>query len=274
MAVARGVVQGVNLWLNNPRGPMEASGTSGMKVVPNGGLNCSVLDGWWDEGYDSSLGFVIGDRSQPYDEGQQDWLDSKALYGVLESEVVPCFYERSSNGWQTALLKMVKQLIKHFAPFFSTSRMVFDYATKFYMPAAHGYQSLTANNLAGVKAALDYKQRVRAAWGQVQIVRVSHDNGQTKCLGGELNVTADIALGPLSPDDVSVQLVIGKIGSNRDLVATEVKTMKLSGQRDNVHTFEGNIICDLAGHHGYTVRVVPHNDNIVVAHELPLVRWE
>jgi len=274
MAVARAMVQGVDVWLNNPRRPMEASGTSGMKVVPNGGLNCSILDGWWDEGYDPSLGFTIGDRSQPYDEGQQDWLDSKALYGVLESEVVPCFYERSSNGLPAAWLKMVKQSIKHLAPFFSTSRMVHDYATKFYMPAAQGYQKLTANNLAGVKSALDYKQRVKSAWSQVQIVGVSHSDGQTKCLGGDMTVSANVALGSLSPDDVSVQLVIGRIGPNRDLVDTEVKAMKMTGRDNDAYTFEGTILCDRAGHHGYTVRVVPHNDNIVVAHELPLVRWE
>src|SRR5205807_203516 len=92
MGVARAMVQGVDVWLNNPRRPMEASGTSGMKIVPNGGLNCSILDGWWDEGYDPTLGWAIGDRSEPYDEGQQDWMDSKSLYALLENEIAPRFY--------------------------------------------------------------------------------------------------------------------------------------------------------------------------------------
>ena len=274
MAVARAMVQGVDLWLNNPRRPMEASGTSGMKVVPNGGLNCSILDGWWDEAYDPELGWAIGDRSQPQDEGHQDWLDSKALYGVLESEIVPRFYDRSTNGVPTSWLRMVKRSIRQLAPYFSTARMVHDYTTKFYMPAALGYERLVSDGLAGVKAALDYKQRVRAAWGQVKIVDVSHADGQVKSLGGEMCIQARIALGPLAPDDIAVQLVTGKIGANRDLVETEVFTMSHVGSSDAGHLFEISVKCDRAGHHGYTVRVIPSNANIVISHELSLVRWE
>lgn len=274
MAVARAMVQGVDLWLNNPRRPMEASGTSGMKVVPNGGLNCSVLDGWWDEAFDPELGWAIGDRAQPYDEGQQDWLDSKALYGVLESDIIPRFYDRSSNGLPNGWLRMVKRSIKQLAPQFSTARMVHDYATKFYMPAAQGYERLVSDSLAGAKAALDYKQRVRSAWSQVQILNVSQNDGQVKCLGGEIGVSTEIALGPLSVDDVAVQLVAGKIGPNRDLVETEALAMNHVSSTDGSHRFETSIKCDKPGHHGYTVRVIPRNANIVVSHELPLVRWE
>ena len=274
MAVARAMVQGVDLWLNNPRRPMEASGTSGMKVVPNGGLNCSVLDGWWDEAYDHEFGWAIGDRSQPHDEGQQDWLDSKALYGVLESEIVPAFFDRAPNGLPNAWLRKVKASIKTLAPQFSTARMVHDYTTKFYMPAAVGFEHLVSDSLAGAKAALDYKQRVRASWGQVKVVHVSHTDGQVKALGGEICVSADVALGSLSPDDVTVQLVVGKIGPNRDLVETQVLSMNHVGSSESLHKFEGTMKCDRPGHQGYTVRIVPNNANIVVPHELPLVRWE
>ena len=274
MAVARAMVQGVDVWLNNPRRPMEASGTSGMKVVPNGGLNCSVLDGWWDEAYDPEVGWAIGDRSQPYDEGQQDWLDSKALYGVLESEVVPKFYDRGPNGLPSGWLRMVKKSIQRLAPQFSTGRMVHDYAAKFYVPAAAGYERLSSNSLSGAKSALDYKQRVRAAWPQVKVEKVSQSDGQVKSLGGGICVSADVSLGALSPDDVAVQLVVGRIGPNRDLVQTEVLSMKQTGSDGTHHKYETNVKCDVAGHHGYTVRVIPSNPNIVVSHELPLVRWE
>jgi len=274
MAVARAMVQGVDLWLNNPRRRMEASGTSGMKVVPNGGLNCSILDGWWDEGYDPECGWAIGDRSQPFDEGQQDWLDSRALYGVLEGEIIPRFYDRGANGLPQGWLKMVKKSIKTLAPQFSTSRMVHDYATKFYMPAAESYRRLEADGLQGARSALDYKARVRAAWDQVRIVNVSHSNGQVQPIGSELIVRAAVELGSLQPSDVCAEVVVGKIGPNRDLIDTQSTDMAYQGVLDGNHTFEATVMCDRRGYQGYTMRVLPKNDNIVIAHELPLVRWE
>jgi glycogen phosphorylase len=274
MAVARAMVQGVDVWLNNPRRPLEASGTSGMKVVPNGGLNCSVLDGWWDEGHDPELGWAIGDRTPAADEGQQDWLDSKALYGVLESEIIPCYYDRSVNGLPTAWLQMVKKSIRVLAPRFSTARMVHEYATKFYMPAAQSYVRLTGSSLAGVKSALDYKQRVRNAWSHVKVVSVSHSGGQTAPAGSDICIASEVSLGSLATEDVSVQLVVGKIGPNRDLVETDVYPMTHVGTTDSTQRFEATIKCDAPGHRGYTVRVVPNNPNIVVPQELPLVRWE
>lgn len=274
MAVARAMVQGVDLWLNNPRRPLEASGTSGMKVVPNGGLNCSILDGWWDEGFDPALGWAIGDRSTPYDEGQQDWLDSRALYSVLEHEIAPRFYHRVDNGLPLAWLQMVKRSIKQLAPQFSTARMVHDYATKFYMPAAQAYNRLRADSLQPAQQALDYKRRVQSAWPQIRIDRVAHSEGEIRTVGSELCVSADIALGPLSPDDVCVEAVVGKIGPSRDLVDTKAVEMKHVGSQDGMQRFEATLTCETPGYQGYTVRVVPRNDAIVISHELPLVKWE
>src|SRR5579871_4138109 len=131
--VARHLVQGVDVWLNNPRRPMEASGTSGMKVVPNGGLNCSVLDGWWDEGYDPSFGFAIGEPIEMTDAGHQDWLDSRSLYAIIEREIAPKFYHRVDNGLPTSWIAMMKASMKRLAPQFSTLRMVREYAERAYM---------------------------------------------------------------------------------------------------------------------------------------------
>ncbi|MEA2554584.1 MAG: glycogen phosphorylase, partial [Fimbriimonadaceae bacterium] len=260
MAVARAMVQGVDLWLNNPRRPQEASGTSGMKVVPNGGLNCSILDGWWDEGCDAEYGWAIGDRSQPYDEAQQDWLDSKALYGLLEHEIAPRFYHRVDNGLPSAWLQMVKKSIKALAPQFSTARMVRDYTSKSYMPAALRYTRLQEDSLQAAREALEYKQRVQAAWPQVRIEKVTHSNGEVLRVGGEMCVTTEVILGSLSPDEVCVEAVVGKIGPNRDLVDTESVEMKYTGASSFAHLFEATIHCERPGYQGYTVRVLPRND--------------
>ncbi|MBX3112006.1 MAG: alpha-glucan family phosphorylase, partial [Fimbriimonadaceae bacterium] len=147
MHVARRLVQGVDVWLNNPRRPLEASGTSGMKVVPNGGLNCSILDGWWAEGYRKGLGWAIGDESSSPDEGHQDWLDSRALYQLIEQEIAPTFYHRGETGVPVGWVEMMKDSMAELAPTFSTLRMVREYTSRCYMPASQMFNRLVDNGL-------------------------------------------------------------------------------------------------------------------------------
>lgn len=274
MMVARAMVQGVDLWLNNPRRPLEASGTSGMKVVPNGGLNCSILDGWWDEAFDPALGWAIGDRSQPLDEGQQDWLDSRALYSVLEHEIAPRFYHRVDNGVPTAWLDMVRRSIKHMAPEFSTARMVRDYTMTTYMPASNGYSLMESDGLRAAKEALCFKSRVQTAWPQVRIVSVQHTDGEVLAAGKELCVQAEVILGELTDADVKAELVVGKIGPNRDLLEAKSVPMKVKGKQGASTLFEGKWLAERPGYLGFTVRVIPSNPELVVSHELPLMKWE
>jgi starch phosphorylase len=274
MRVARAMVQGVDVWLNNPRRPLEASGTSGMKVVPNGGLNCSILDGWWDEGYQPGNGFKIGERTDSIDPSHQDWLDSRALYSVLEHEVAAKFYNRLDSGLPTAWLQMVRQSIKQLAPFFNTQRMVADYASKFYVSASRANSKLTMDGLKPALEVLTYRDRIRAAWNQVKIQNVTEMNGISHAIGSEFEVKADVALGTLSPDDVRVQVVVGKIGPNRDLLDASVEDMTLDSSQDGTHSYTKKLKCGEQGYRGYTVRVVPHHANMVAEHELSLVRWE
>lgn len=274
MEVARHLVAGVDVWLNNPRRPMEASGTSGMKVVPNGGLNCSVLDGWWDEGYDPSLGFAIGDRSDLPDGGQQDWLDSKSLYAVLENEIAPKFYHRVENGLPSQWLAMVKKSIKTLAPQFSTDRMVSEYAERFYLPASDQYNRLRANGLTSAKEALDWRAKVRQVWPQVGIVKVSDSAARSNPMGGHISVSAIVRLGQLTPSEVRVQALVGRIGPNRELLSPVAHDLEFKEASDGGFVFGGELICDRPGHQGYTVRVVPMHENISVPSELNLVSWE
>lgn len=274
MGVARAMVQGVDVWLNNPRRPNEASGTSGMKVLPNGGLNCSVLDGWWDEAYDPGVGFAIGGRTEYGDEGHQDWLDSRSLYQILESDVAPKFYHRVDSGVPVQWIAMMKKSIAELAPYFSTARMVRDYTQKFYMPAAEAYLRLEANDLAGAKSALEWRDRVKSAWPEVRIVGVSDDAHGKNALGAEFKVTARVRLGRVTPADVAVQAVAGKIGPNRDLIRTDVVDLIPTGRDGEDLVYEGALSCDRIGYCGYTIRIVPRHPDVSVPSELNLVVWE
>ena len=272
--VARHLVQGVDVWLNNPRRPMEASGTSGMKVVPNGGLNCSVLDGWWDEGYDPSLGFAIGEQTEMSDAGHQDWLDSRSLYGIIEREIAPKFYHRVDNGLPTSWIAMVKNSIKSLAPTFSTMRMVREYTEKAYVPASDAYRALESENLSRAREAREWRDRVQKSWASIEIRNVSDTAGRKPARGGTICLSAAVALGQLSPEDVAVEAIVGKIGANRDLTNTEAVRLAAGSKEGDSTIFEGSITCDRAGYRGYTIRVVPKHDLVSVAHELPLVIWE
>jgi len=274
MRVARALVQGVDVWLNNPIRPMEASGTSGMKVVPNGGLNCSVLDGWWDEGYAQGRGWAIGDRVGYSDPTQVDWNDSRSLYQLLEQEIAPKFYHRVDGGVPTAWCEMVKRSISELAPQFSTCRMVQDYTRGAYVPAHDAFLRMTAKELETSKGALKWRDRVKGAWPKVRLAKVSDSADTVNTLGESFCVTVAVELGVLSPDEVSVEAVFGQIGPNRDLLDAHVVPLELSGRDEWLHTFSGSIPMDRAGHRGYTVRVVPRNADVDVRHELPLATWE
>ncbi|HMS54693.1 MAG TPA: alpha-glucan family phosphorylase [Fimbriimonadaceae bacterium] len=274
MRIARALVQGVDVWLNNPRRPMEASGTSGMKVVPNGGLNCSILDGWWAEGYERGLGWAIGEGMEASDEGYQDWLDSRTLYYTLENEVAPTFYHRTESNLPVAWIEMIKRSIATHAPLFSTSRMVEEYATRFYVPASHGFVAQDVDGLEAAKANLAWRDKIQAAWAKVRVVSAHAPGAPGQNLGVGREIEAEGELDGLSPDEVSVEVVYGRIGANRDLLDTSSVALEHCGGEGSRHRFRGAMPCEGPGHRGFTVRVVPRNGNIAVKHELPLVRWQ
>lgn len=273
MQVARMLVQGVDVWLNNPRRPMEASGTSGMKAVPNGALNCSILDGWWDEGYEPGLGWAIGGRMDLTDEGQQDWLDSRTLYHLLESEIAPTFYHRVDGAIPSGWVEMIKKSISKLAPQFAATRMVRDYAEKAYMPAHTAYSRL-ASSPERVSEVLQWRERIQHSWSSVKVVSVRDDAGISRPVGNAVNVRAEVNLGGLSVDDVRVQAVVGKVGSLRDLVDSEVVNLTPEPNGEGGTVFSGQISCSSLGHRGYAVRIVPHHTDVAIPNELPLVRWE
>lgn len=273
LEVARRMVQGVDVWLNNPRRPHEASGTSGMKVVPNGGLNCSILDGWWDEGFDAEVGWAIGDGREYADPDQQDWIDSHSLYQLIEAEIAPKFYHRAAGSAPTAWIQMVKQSISRLAPQFSTYRMVVDYATKCYLPAWDSFFALEADGAARAVAAVAWRDKVSKAFPGLSILSVTHSAGVSESVGTALRIDAKVELGTLETSDIRVEVVWGPVGSNREVTFAEAVQMGEHSREGSIVEYATEFTPGTPGHHGFAVRIVPSHPDVDAKTELRLVRW-
>jgi len=271
--VARYLVEGVDVWMNNPCRPMEASGTSGMKVVPNGGLNLSVLDGWWCEGYERDTGWAIGNGEDYDDRDLQDDVESKALYDVLENDLVPLFYDRRGNKPPSGWISMMKSSMSKLGPAFSTNRMVQEYTDNFYMGAYGNWKDLSADEFAQTKDLVQWRQRIESSWDHVEIVdsRVNSDNAE---VGSAIKAEARVKLGPLSPDDVRIQIYSGPLGKDRDVLDGSLEDMKCVGQSDDgLYNYEAYVGCDESGLFGYSTRIMPSHPKMVDHFGLEKMRW-
>ena len=275
------LVQGVDVWLNTPRRPYEASGTSGMKVVPNGGLNLSVPDGWWAEAYRPGVGWAIGTGLESGPPAHQDQLDAESLYALLQNEVVPLFYSRDADGLPRGWIAMMKESIKVLAPAFSGDRMVKQYTECFYLPAADHYKRLAADGFAGAKELTSWKARVRDAWPGVKVVAVGEDGaaldghgGQEVAVGEHVPVTAQVDLAGLDPADVLVEAFFSSVRPDGSLRTGRGVALELASQEDGHYLYRGSVPARTSGLHGYAVRVLPRHEDVLVPAELPLVTWE
>jgi starch phosphorylase len=275
MNMARMLVQGVDVWLNNPRRPLEASGTSGMKVCCNGGLNLSVLDGWWVEGYAQDNGWAIGAGEEYTDLTYQDEVESRAIYDLLEQEIVPLFYTRTSDGLPRGWLKMMKRSISSICPYFNTNRMVQEYVEKCYWPSAQRYGMLAAEGLKKAAQLAQWRKRLAQSWSSVRVEAVQADGTDPMTVGGQLEVRARVHLGPLAPDDVEVQLFHGAVDSFGDIPNPRTVPMSPNGAppANGTWAFHGTIPCRSSGQHGYAVRVLPRHADLGNPFEPGLLTW-
>lgn len=263
MVVARYLVQGVDVWLNTPRRPLEASGTSGMKASVNGAINLSVLDGWWVEAFNVNTGWAIGRGEEYGDETYQDEVESHALYDLLEKELVPLFYNRGADGLPRGWISKMKTSMREICPVFNTNRMVKQYTENYYLPAHSRHTSLAGNQLQGAKALASWRTKVQQGWPGLKIVEVKADGKEGMKVGESLDVQAKLDLGGLKPDDVSVELYHGMLNSNGEIVKPTVVPMSAAGKpKGTVYEFSGTIKSESSGRHGYTVRVLPHHVDI------------
>jgi glycogen phosphorylase len=272
IAMAQPLYPGCDVWLNNPLRPYEACGTSGMKAALNGGLNLSILDGWWDEWYDGGNGWAIPSADGIEDQDRRDDLEAASLYDLIEHEVAPRFYDLDADGVPTRWLEMVRHTLKSLGPKVLATRQVRDYVRDLYAPAAGHARRLNAD-WTGARELASWKQRVRADWSGVHVEHVeSVDSGDSAQVGGVLTVHAYVALGGLAPDDVEVQAVHGRTGPDDELADARTTPMqRVESYEDGRHRFDVSLSLDRAGSFGYTVRVVPRHEGLASVAELGLV---
>ncbi|QBX56544.1 glycosyltransferase family 1 protein [Nocardioides seonyuensis] len=272
IAMAQPLYPGCDVWLNNPLRPYEACGTSGMKAALNGGLNLSILDGWWDEWYDGDNGWAIPSADGIDDPERRDDLEATALYDLIENEVAPRFYERNHEGVPPRWLAMVRHTLKSLGPKVLATRQVRDYVRELYIPAAHTARGLDSDYKGAIELA-GWKSRVRAGWPAVRVEHVESEGVSDQAeVGHALVVRAWVALGDLTTEDVAVQVVHGRTGWEDELRDSTVLPMQVGESYEgNRHRYDAEVTLDRAGSFGYTVRVVPRNEALASVAELGLV---
>jgi len=276
--IARRLVQGVDLWLNHPLRPMEASGTSGMKSAPNGGINLGVLDGWWREGYNGSNGWAIGAEINDGTTEFQNEVDASSLYQLLENQIVPLYYAKPDGKLPLAWLQLMRESIRSVTPVFNTQRMVKEYTEQLYIPAARAHGNFSTDSCGAATQLSKWKAQMRKDWPQVQIsdVQVANKDRQSILVGESLQISARVHLGAVDPQNVRVEAYHGEMdnGDIRNPVATVLhQSPDQSGTGNGNYTYQGSVPATESGTYGFSVRVVPTHPCLMQAHELRLIAW-
>ncbi len=276
ITVARHLVQGCDVWLNTPRRPLEASGTSGMKAAANGGLNLSVLDGWWAEAYQPEIGWAIGRGEPGEDPERADEVEAHALYDLLEREVAPLYYDRARDGLPRRWIERMKTCIQTVCPIYNANRMVTEYVERFYLPAAEHVWELALDNMARAKGLAGWVERVRAEWPSLGFESVNAEVPTEFRVGVVMPVAARVRLGQLTPADVWVEAYYGPLNEDGHIDPRQAGTVILEPRGEvssGIYEFTGEIPGRISGTSGYTIRLLPRNTELVTPYELHLIRW-
>jgi starch phosphorylase len=274
-AMARYLVQGADMWLNTPRRPLEASGTSGMKAAANGAINLSILDGWWDEAYVPDAGWAIGRREDEYtDQNSQDAADSNHIYKLLEEEIVPMFYDVGQDSIPNRWVAKMKDSMATVCPFFNTNRMVRDYLEKMYIPGMKRTQLLSQNKFERARRLAAWKRHLKEGWGGIGVERISAEPLGTVPVGTKIEVNARVRLGKLKPSDVAVQIYDGRVDANGEIIDAQIVEMDKDGSNpDGTNNYAGSFKTVEAGQYGLTIRVLPKNEDLSGPLEPGLIFW-
>jgi len=274
--IARRLVQGVDLWLNNPLRPLEASGTSGMKLPPNGGLNLSVLDGWWCESYNGKNGWAIGSEIEDGTVEFQSQVDVNSLYQLLENQIVPLYYAKPDGKLPLAWLQLMRESIRSVTPVFNTHRMVKEYAERLYTPAVQAHQEFAKDNCKAATEPSRWKAQMRKDWPQVRIsdVQIKNADRQNILVGESLDLTAQLHLGPVNPEHVRVEAYHGEVEID-GVRNPQVTPLYQSDRNDGngTYVYHGSVPASESGTYGFSVRVVPTHPHLMQDHELRLITW-
>ena len=274
IGMARYLVSGVDVWLNNPRRPMEASGTSGEKASVNGVVNFSVLDGWWAEGYDTTNGWSIGTETE-YDSYEiQDNSDSDSIYSTLENKIIPTYYKQNDKGYSKDWVKYMKNSIITTGGKYSTARMLVDYMERIYMPLCDMYNK-NFKNLDNVNEFVKWKKSAKERWHEIEITQEDNVDNVKMNAGDIIEVKCKVRLPNFEPENVAVQVYYGQIldtGIVNNVCVTEMKKVD-EDKEDNLYTYAAKIKLTTGGNFGYTFRVMPKNKMLLDSENMNLIKW-
>nr|MBN1229643.1 alpha-glucan family phosphorylase [Anaerolineae bacterium] len=276
MVVARYLAQGADVWMNTPRRPQEASGTSGMKAALNGVLNLSILDGWWAEAYRRQLGWAIGAGETYTDTKLQDYIESNALYDLLEKDIVPTFYERGSDHIPRGWVMRMKACLRELGPIFNTARMVQEYTRRFYYVALEQEQQFADNNYERGIAYARWLTHLQSQWDSIQISDIVLETRHDVHVGESLTINVEVYLGALQPDDVAIQLytgIVDKQGTIERGRTYDMQPVDGNERGEGWYYYTTTFIADVTGRHGYTVRIIPKHPDMRRTIHLGLITW-
>ncbi|HXX79901.1 MAG TPA: alpha-glucan family phosphorylase, partial [Ktedonobacteraceae bacterium] len=270
--MARYLVSGTDVWLNNPIRPHEASGTSGQKAALNGQPNCSILDGWWAEAFDGRNGWAIGEKREYHDADARDVADSLSLYSILEEQIIPIYYNRGDDGIPHSWIAYMKDAIRTCAPAFSMRRMVKEYTQRFYVPEILQSKEIEKNNYAQARALAAWKEKARQAWPELQLYVEGRREGQLS-LGESIKVRAWVHSEILRPQDFTVELVFGEAGDETIDIQGVLLMEYIKKELDGSYSYQISLQPPTSGSIVYGVRVLPNHQHLVGKHAMGLIRW-
>jgi starch phosphorylase len=274
MTVAKYLTSGGDVWLNTPRRPMEASGTSGMKAAMNGVLNCSIMDGWWDEAYNPEVGWAIGAGEQYIDEKLQDDVESKALYDLLERDIIPLFYQRGRDGLPREWIKRMKDCMRQIGQSMSSHRMLMDYSNQFYFPALKNYRKLVKDDYVEAKSLAAYFGKLQQSWEGLKIIKLESNAKPVMQRGDMLTVTAYIDLANMSPHELQVELYHGAVSNqNKEITCARCSEMKWLKNEGSLNLYQVRVECTDTGMQGHTVRIMPKHDALIHPYRSGFIKW-
>ena len=272
IGLSRYLVSGVDVWLNNPRRPMEASGTSGQKAAVNGVLNFSVLDGWWCEGYNEKNGWIIGTNAKYNSYDEQDKADSNSLYHTLESKIIPAYYNINEKGISNEWIHYMKESIKSNSGKFSTARMVIDYTKDLYMPLCD-IRKKYFMDIENVKRFTEWKKKIRENWNKIVINQDRNVDNAKLSAGTQITVTCEVEFPDIDEQSCDVQVYFGQFLDNGVVRNVYTETMNKISQDQNKCVYEATLDLKTGGNYGYTFRVLPKNEMLINEEDMDLVKW-
>jgi starch phosphorylase len=273
LRLARRLVSGVDIWLNNPVYPLEASGTSGMKAAFNGVLNLSVLDGWWGEGYDGRNGWAVKPASDALDDARRNQEEGRTLYELLQDTIIPLYYNLGPMGFSPGWVQMSKRAISTLLPRFNTARMVGEYVSKFYLPATQQWRRFSQDNFAGARELAGWKARVRGAWNEVRLRRLDTPSRRIG-FGDSVRFEISVNLGGLSPEDVTVEMLVGRPSNDGQPKGAKRFTMEYSGRANGrEHLYELELTPEMCGKIEYKFRIYPSHELLTHPFEMGMMVW-